>query len=224
VTGLGSLSRRLAQLSSIDSAAMSDPQHNDERFSVLNPRDHAIVADPVSRKFAEAVALQRLTDRTRVIERSDPIAKEAENARDELWSLSSSRAATRSNSILHAMTLDKVAQRNRPAAAFPQILEAAFGEIDVFKLVKVVENRLSRIKALRASGAPSELGESGLDFRRKAKSKHDASNLQYMYSTPGSGAMNLPGAAQPCLGKRGVISAAERLARQIRKTLMDERR
>ncbi len=60
---------------------MSDPEHEDERFSVLNPRDHKGVADPVSPKFAEAVALQRLTDRTGVIERSNPIAKEAKNAR-----------------------------------------------------------------------------------------------------------------------------------------------
>jgi hypothetical protein len=64
---------------------MSDPKHKDERFSVLNPRNHAIVADPVSPKFAEAIALQRLTDRTRIIKRSDPIAKETENARDGLW-------------------------------------------------------------------------------------------------------------------------------------------
>jgi hypothetical protein len=54
---------------------MSDPKHKDERFSVLNPRNHAIVADPVSPKFAGAFALQRLTDRTRIIERSDPIAQ-----------------------------------------------------------------------------------------------------------------------------------------------------
>src|SRR5262245_42963972 len=88
-------------------------------------------------------------------------------------SLSSSRAATRSNSILHAMTLEQVLQRSRPTAALLQILEAAFGEIDVFKLVKVIENRLSRVKALRASSAPRKLGESGLDFRRKAKSEHE---------------------------------------------------
>jgi hypothetical protein len=63
---------------------MSDPQHKDERFSVLNPRDHAIVADPVSPKFTKPVALQRLTDRTHVIERGAPIANEAKNARGGL--------------------------------------------------------------------------------------------------------------------------------------------
>jgi len=59
---------------------MTDPKHENQRCGVVNPRDHSIVTDPVSPKFAEAVALQRLTDRTGVIERSDPVAKEAKNA------------------------------------------------------------------------------------------------------------------------------------------------
>jgi len=59
---------------------VSDAQHKKERISVLNPRDHKGVADTVSPKFAEVVTLQRLTDRTGVIERGNPIAKEAKNA------------------------------------------------------------------------------------------------------------------------------------------------
>jgi hypothetical protein len=56
---------------------------------------------------------------------------------------------------------------NRLAAAFAQILEAAFGEIEVFELVEAMENRLPRIKALGAAGAPRELGEAGFDIDRK---------------------------------------------------------
>jgi hypothetical protein len=59
---------------------MANPEHQNQRCGVVNPRDHPGVADPVSSKFAEAVALQRLTDRTGVFERSDPVAKEAKNA------------------------------------------------------------------------------------------------------------------------------------------------
>jgi hypothetical protein len=63
---------------------MSDPEHENQRCGVVNPRDHPEVAGPVSPKFAEAVALQRLADRTGVINRSDPVAKEAKNARGGL--------------------------------------------------------------------------------------------------------------------------------------------
>ena len=53
-----------------------------------------------------------------------------------------------------------------PAAPFAQILEAAFGEIEVFELVEAMENRLPRIKALGAGGAPREVGEAGFDIVR----------------------------------------------------------
>jgi len=59
---------------------MSDPEHENEPLGVLDPRDHAEVANPVSPKFAESAALQRLADGTSVIKRSDPVAKEAKNA------------------------------------------------------------------------------------------------------------------------------------------------
>jgi hypothetical protein len=54
---------------------MSHPEHENEPLGVFNPRDHPKVADPVSPKFAEAFALHRLAVRTRVIERSDLVAK-----------------------------------------------------------------------------------------------------------------------------------------------------
>ncbi len=66
--------------SPIDFAPMSDPEHENQRLGVLDPHDHAEVADPVSPKLAEALAPQRLTDRTGVIEGSDAVAKEAKNA------------------------------------------------------------------------------------------------------------------------------------------------
>jgi hypothetical protein len=59
---------------------MPDPEHQDKRFGIHNLRDDAVVPRPVSPKFAETIALQRLTDRTRIIEGSDPVAKEAKNA------------------------------------------------------------------------------------------------------------------------------------------------
>ena len=59
---------------------MSDPENENEPLGVLDPRDHPEIANPVPPKFTEPVALQRLTDRTGVIERSDPVAKEAKNA------------------------------------------------------------------------------------------------------------------------------------------------
>ena len=63
---------------------MSDPEHENQRCGIVNPRDHPEVADPVSPKFAEAVAAQRLADRTGVFERGDTVAKEAKNARGGL--------------------------------------------------------------------------------------------------------------------------------------------
>jgi hypothetical protein len=74
---------------------MSDPEHENQRCGVVNPRDHPEVAGPVSPKFAEAVALQRLADRTGVINRSDPVAKEAKNARGGLWTVCRARARRR---------------------------------------------------------------------------------------------------------------------------------
>ena len=58
---------------------MPDPEHKNTRFGVFYSRDEAIVADPVSPKFAEPVALQRLTDRTWIRERRDSVAKKAKN-------------------------------------------------------------------------------------------------------------------------------------------------
>jgi hypothetical protein len=58
---------------------MPDPEHKNARFDIFYSRDHAIVADPISPKFAEPVALQRLTDRTWIIERGDSVAKKAKN-------------------------------------------------------------------------------------------------------------------------------------------------
>jgi len=69
-----------ARPSSVDLAPVSDPRHENERIGVLDPRDHAIVADAVSPEFAKPVTLQRLTDRTGVIQRGDAIAKEAKNS------------------------------------------------------------------------------------------------------------------------------------------------
>ena len=66
--------------SSIDFAPMADPEHQDKRFGIHNPRDNAVVPNPVSPKFAETIALQCLTDRTRIVERSEAVAKEAKNA------------------------------------------------------------------------------------------------------------------------------------------------
>jgi hypothetical protein len=45
--------------------------------------------------------------------------------------MSSSRAAARSNSILHAMVAVEVAQPNRLAPAVAEVLEADLGEIEV---------------------------------------------------------------------------------------------
>jgi hypothetical protein len=50
--------------------------------------------------------------------------------------LSSSRAAARSNSVLHAKAPHEVVQWNRLAAALAQILKAAFREMEVFELVE----------------------------------------------------------------------------------------
>ena len=59
---------------------MPDPEHQDKGFGIHNPRNDAIVPYPVSPKFAETLALQRLADRTRIIERSHAITQEAKNA------------------------------------------------------------------------------------------------------------------------------------------------
>ena len=58
---------------------MPDPQHQNERFRIDDPRDEATIPDPVSPKFAETIALQRLAERTRIVERSHSVAKEAKN-------------------------------------------------------------------------------------------------------------------------------------------------
>jgi hypothetical protein len=59
---------------------MPDSEHQDKRFEIHNPRNDAVVSYPVSPKFAETIALQRLTDRTTIIERSDAVAKVAKKA------------------------------------------------------------------------------------------------------------------------------------------------
>jgi len=58
---------------------MADSEHENQPFGVLDPRDHAKVADPVSPKFPQPLAFQRLTDGAGVIEWDDPITKEAKN-------------------------------------------------------------------------------------------------------------------------------------------------
>jgi hypothetical protein len=58
---------------------MPNPQDEDARFGVFYSRDHAMVADPISPKFTESVAFQRLTDRTRIFERGDTVTKEAKH-------------------------------------------------------------------------------------------------------------------------------------------------
>jgi hypothetical protein len=80
------------------------------------------------------------------------------------------------------MAAKQVVQRKRLAPSVAKVLKAALGEIEVLELVKVTENRLSRIKALRATCALGEFGEPGLDFRRKAKSEHVDLLPLYMYS------------------------------------------
>ena len=83
------------------------------------------------------------------------------------------------------MTADEVVQRDRPAAAFAQIVEAVFGEIEVFQIIEVIEDRLARVEALRATGSLGEFGETGLDFRRKRRASMDGpggDSRLYMYS------------------------------------------
>jgi hypothetical protein len=58
---------------------MPDPENKNARFGILNPRDYTIVADPISPKFAEALALQRLAGRTWILKRGDSVAEKAKN-------------------------------------------------------------------------------------------------------------------------------------------------
>ena len=59
-------------------------------------------------------------------------------------SLASSRAAVRSNSIFHDMIAEQLVQGDRLAAAFSQIVQSVFGEINIFEIIEVTENRLAR--------------------------------------------------------------------------------
>jgi hypothetical protein len=160
---------------------MPDPEHQNERVGIDDSRDYAVVADPISPKLAKLVAFQRLTDRTRIFERGYPVAKKAKNtARGLGIELGQFARRSRANSILHAMAVKQVVQRNRLAPAVAQVLEAPLGEIEILELVKVTKNRLSRIEALRAIRALGEFGEPGLDSRRKAKSEHEPASGRHM--------------------------------------------
>jgi len=67
-----------ARPSSVDFAPMSDSEHEDQRFGVLDPRNDVIIADPISPEFAEALALQCVADRTGGVRY--PVAEKARNA------------------------------------------------------------------------------------------------------------------------------------------------
>ena len=63
---------------------MPDPEHKNAGLGVFYSRDYAIVADPISPKFAKPVALQRLTDRAWILERGDSVAKKAQHTPSRL--------------------------------------------------------------------------------------------------------------------------------------------
>jgi len=59
---------------------MADADDQNPHLSVLNLRDDAVVADAVLPEIAEPVAVRRLAQHPRVIERAEPLVQEAQDA------------------------------------------------------------------------------------------------------------------------------------------------
>jgi hypothetical protein len=81
--------------------------------------------------------------------------------------------AARSISILDAMPLHHVGERDGRATSGSQVLQPALGEVDVLEIVEVFQERFANVIALGPAREFGEPGEPLLDGRGKANGEHD---------------------------------------------------
>src|SRR5690606_10677477 len=98
-------------------------------------------------------------------------------------SLSSSFVAAGSKSIRQAMRLHHVAKRHRRGAAGADVRQTLFGEIDVFQIIDVFEDRFSRIERLGTPCRERERLKASFNVFRESDGKHGKFHqLLYTYS------------------------------------------
>ena len=162
---------RVSDPSSIDFAPMSNPEHENEPLGVLDPRDH-----PESPTRYRQNSPNRPPFSAWPIERASSSGatrsgrKRRMRSADCGPSLSSSRAAARSNSILHAVARIRSFNGIDPLRPSRQS-SRRISRTHVSKLVEVIE-RPRGGELLARPARLGELGEPSLDLRRKANGKH----------------------------------------------------
>src|SRR5258707_14005688 len=90
-----------------------------------------------------------------------------------------SRSASTESSIFRGMALYDVFQWNSRRFATADAVEGALGEVEILKLVKMLEDRFAEIKGLGAPGALGELLQAPFDGFGKTDSQHGTSLYNY---------------------------------------------
>src|SRR6267378_3684450 len=132
-------------------------------------------------------------------------------------SLRSSRSASTENSILQGMTFYDVFEQNSRRFAATDAVEGTLGEIEILKLLEVVQDCFPHIKSLGASGALGKFLQAFFDGFGETDGQHGTS--LYKYSTgwialrsPSGGVRpfarrgartSFPGFPLPCAGTGG---------------------
>ncbi|OWV92401.1 hypothetical protein ATY78_02395 [Rhizobium sp. R635] len=71
------------------------------------------------------------------------------------------------------MTRHQFGQRDSVTLTPTKLFEPLFGEIDIFEIIEMFENGLTRIKALTTTCALGKLIEPCFDFWRQPQGQHD---------------------------------------------------
>ncbi len=87
-------------------------------------------------------------------------------------SLLSSRSTWADSSICQAMPLQCIFEWNGLLLPAADTFEGAFGSVEVFEIVQVLEDGLADIEGLRAAGAPGQFFEAFFDGWWKPDGQH----------------------------------------------------
>src|SRR5208282_3149035 len=89
-----------------------------------------------------------------------------------LSSLPSSRSASAENSIFRAMALYHVLQRYGLFLAAAYLLQPRLGHVNVFEVLKMLQNRFAHVIRLGAPGSARQFFQPFLDGLRKSYGQH----------------------------------------------------
>ena len=157
----------------IDFAAVADAKNQSEQLFVFDLVDEPVIANAVFPKLAELRTVQGLSDAARVVQWGDAFVKELQDALALLRSsLLSSRSTWADSSICQAMPLQCIFEWNGLLLPAADTFEGAFGSVEVFEIVQVLEDGLADIEGLRAASAPGQFFEAFFDGWWKPDGQH----------------------------------------------------